>query len=131
MVAAVLLCIRSIVRTNPWGGDADAADSEPAEDGVAPKRGIGRSGQIGSQRSHGPASRVGQIDLGRRLRLSGGGAERAEQGNRRTDYAHWYGSHIFRTAFAELTNALDQFDRRLGGWIEPDPTRRSQQKCER
>jgi len=70
------------------------------EGSVASKRGVRRRGQIRSERGHTPASRVGQVDVsGRRLRLSGGGAKRAEQDNRRTDYAHWCGSPILRTSF--------------------------------
>jgi hypothetical protein len=127
MVAAALLRTRSIAGPNQRGGEADAADPEPVKGRVAPGRMIRRPGQVGSERLHAPASRVGEIDLSRRLRLSGSGSERAEQGNRRTDNAHWYGSPIFRTSFARLsfsrTNALDQLDPKPGGWIEPDAAR--------
>jgi hypothetical protein len=99
MVAAALLRIRSIVRANPRLDQADATDSEPVEDGVAPGRAIGRPGQIGSERGHAAASRVREVDLnGRRLRLSGSGADKTGQDNRSIDNAHWHGSPILRTS---------------------------------
>jgi hypothetical protein len=92
MVAAAFLPISSIAGANPRRGGADAPDSEPAEDCVAFEGGLRRPGQIGSERGHVAASRVGEIDLsGRRVRLSGGGTDKAEQGNRRKDNAHRYG----------------------------------------
>jgi hypothetical protein len=108
---AALSRIRSVAGANPRRGGADAADAEPAEDGVAPRRGIRRPGQIGSERAHVAASRVGEIDLGnRRVRLSGGGADKAEQGNRRRDNAHRYGSPSLRTIVARAMTHGNQLD---------------------
>ena len=74
-----------------------------------------------------------------RHRLSGDGADRAEQGERRPGEAHRCGSPILpamvlaRTLWLELgsANALDQFGFKRAGWIEPDAARRSQQERER
>ncbi len=131
---APVSALRSIAGPKLRRGGADAANSEPAEDGVAPQRWIRRPGQIGSERGHVPASRIGENDLpGRRLRLSGGRAGKAEQGDHHEDRAHRHGFPILRACrpgndaagSPDPANAFDPSGFNRAGWIEPDATPRN------